>query len=100
MLVLSRQKDQSNIMRTTAREMLAEFLGLDKDVSSEELFEVLMKKSPEEREELLTRVIQVDTTIVDIRGDKVRLGHNAPRCVSIHREEVQKQIDRNKEEEQ
>ena len=99
MLVLSRQKEQSVIMRTTAREMLAEFLGLDKDVSSEELFEVLKRKTPEERGELLTRTLQMDTTVVDIRGDKVRLGHKAPKCVSIHREEVQEQIDRENEDE-
>jgi cytosine deaminase len=30
----------------------------------------------------------VEVTIVDIRGDKVRLGINAPRQISVHRKEV------------
>lgn len=30
----------------------------------------------------------VEVTVVDIRGDKVRLGINAPRTVSVHRKEV------------
>jgi cytosine deaminase len=30
----------------------------------------------------------VEVTIVDIRGDKVRLGINAPRTVSVHRKEI------------
>lgn len=33
-------------------------------------------------------------TIVDIRGDKVRLGINAPAHVSVHREEVYEAIRR------
>lgn len=30
----------------------------------------------------------IEVTIVDIRGDKVRLGINAPKDVSVHRKEV------------
>ena len=30
----------------------------------------------------------VEITIVDVRGDKVRLGINAPKKVSVHRKEV------------
>ena len=30
----------------------------------------------------------VEITIVDVRGDKVRLGINAPREISVHRREV------------
>lgn len=30
----------------------------------------------------------VEVTVVDIRGDKVRLGINAPRTVSVHRKEI------------
>lgn len=32
--------------------------------------------------------------VVDIRGDKVRIGVEAPRDVTVHREEVQRAIDR------
>ena len=35
-------------------------------------------------------------TIVDIRGDKVRLGIEAPRSVSVHRHEVWVAIQREK----
>lgn len=30
----------------------------------------------------------VEITIVDVRGDKVRLGINAPRNVEVHRKEI------------
>jgi len=33
-------------------------------------------------------------TVVDIRGDKVRLGFDAPRDVEVHREEVYEAIKR------
>ncbi len=31
--------------------------------------------------------------VVDIRGDKIRIGIDAPRSVSVHREEIQLEID-------
>jgi carbon storage regulator len=30
----------------------------------------------------------VEITIVDVRGDKVRLGINAPKKISVHRKEI------------
>ncbi len=36
-------------------------------------------------------------TIVDIRGDKVRLGISAPSSIPIHRQEVYEAIEREKE---
>ena len=39
----------------------------------------------------------VEITIVDVRGDKVRLGINAPRNISVHRREVYDAIQREKE---
>ena len=36
----------------------------------------------------------VEVTVVDIRGDKVRLGINAPRTVSVHRKEIYEAIRR------
>lgn len=36
---------------------------------------------------------EVTITVVEIRGDKVRLGVEAPKDVSIHRGEVQAAID-------
>ncbi len=36
----------------------------------------------------------IEITVVDIRGDKVRLGINAPRTVQVHRKEVYEAIQR------
>ena len=36
----------------------------------------------------------IEVTVVDVRGDKVRLGINAPRTVSVHRKEVYEAIRR------
>ena len=40
----------------------------------------------------------IEITIVDVRGDKVRLGITAPRDVSVHRKEVYEAIQKEKEE--
>ena len=40
----------------------------------------------------------VEITIVDIRGDKVRLGITAPKNIPVHRREVYEAIQREKSE--
>ena len=40
----------------------------------------------------------VEITIVDVRGDKVRLGITAPKHISVHRREVYDAIQREKKE--
>ncbi len=40
----------------------------------------------------------VEITIVDVRGDKVRLGITAPRNIPVHRMEVYEAIQREKRE--
>jgi len=40
----------------------------------------------------------VEITIVDVRGDKVRLGITAPKIISVHRKEVWQAIQREKKE--
>jgi len=42
----------------------------------------------------------VEVTIVDVRGDKVRLGITAPKEISVHRREVYEAIQREKKEKQ
>ena len=42
----------------------------------------------------------VEVTIVDVRGDKVRLGITAPKSISVHRREVYDAIQREKKEKQ
>lgn len=39
----------------------------------------------------------VEISIVDVRGDKVRLGINAPKTVSVHRKEIYDAIQREKQ---
>lgn len=39
----------------------------------------------------------VEITIVDVRGDKVRLGINAPRSVAVHRKEIYLAIQKEKQ---
>lgn len=38
----------------------------------------------------------IEITIVDVRGDKVRLGINAPREIPVHRKEIYEAIQREK----
>ena len=42
----------------------------------------------------------VEVTIVDVRGDKVRLGITAPKSIPVHRKEVYEAIQREKREAQ
>ena len=42
----------------------------------------------------------VEITIVDVRGDKVRLGITAPKEIAVHRKEVYEAIQREKREAQ
>lgn len=40
----------------------------------------------------------IDVTVVEIRGDKVRLGISAPRDVPVHRKEIYEAIQRERKE--
>jgi len=39
---------------------------------------------------------RIEISIIDVRGDKVRLGIEAPRSVTVHRKEIQQRIDNEK----
>lgn len=47
-----------------------------------------------QRDETIMIGDEVEITVVDIRGDKVRLGINAPRHIQVHRKEVYDAIKR------
>jgi len=47
-----------------------------------------------QRDETIMIGDEIEITVVDIRGDKVRLGINAPRQVQVHRKEVYEAIRR------
>ncbi|MGB0767515.1 MAG: carbon storage regulator CsrA [Phycisphaeraceae bacterium] len=45
-----------------------------------------------QRDETIMIGDEIEITVVDIRGDKVRLGINAPRTIQVHRKEVYEAI--------
>ena len=47
-----------------------------------------------QRDETIMIGDEVEITVVDIRGDKVRLGITAPRSIQVHRKEVYDAIKR------
>jgi len=47
-----------------------------------------------QRDETIVIGDDIEVTIVDIRGEKVRLGVNAPRNVSVHRKEIYEAVKR------
>jgi len=47
-----------------------------------------------QRDETIMIGDEIEITVVDIRGDKVRLGINAPRQIQVHRKEVYEAIQR------
>ncbi len=49
------------------------------------------------RNEQIVIADNIVITVVDIRGDKVRLGIEAPKSVPVHRKEVYEAIQREKE---
>ena len=50
-----------------------------------------------QRDETIMIGDEVEITVVDIRGDKVRLGITAPRRIQVHRKEVYDAIKRENE---
>ena len=49
-----------------------------------------------QRDESIMIGDEVEITIVDVRGDKVRLGINAPKHIPVHRREIYNAIQREK----
>ncbi len=47
-----------------------------------------------QRDETIMIGDDIEITVVDIRGDKVRLGISAPRQIQVHRKEVYEAIQR------
>ena len=45
-----------------------------------------------QRDETIVIGDDIEVTIVDIRGDKVRLGINAPKSIPVHRKEVYDEV--------
>lgn len=58
--------------------------GVDSDIHKEDIMLVLSRQSDE------TIIIgdNIRITIVEVRGDKVRIGIDAPRDVAVHRQNL------------
>lgn len=56
---------------------------------------LVLSRHRNERIVIDTKPEPIILTVVDIRGDKVRLGIDAPRDIAVHREEVYDAIKRN-----
>ena len=50
-----------------------------------------------QRDETIVIADNIEITVVDIRGDKVRLGINAPAHIPVHRKEVYDAMKREKQ---
>jgi carbon storage regulator len=64
------------------------------DASSQPWKELRMLVLSRQRDETIMIGDDIEITIVDIRGDKVRLGISAPNAVPVHRKEVYDAIKR------
>jgi carbon storage regulator len=51
-----------------------------------------------QRDETIMIGDRIEVTVVDVRGDKVRIGINAPTSIAVHRKEVYEAIRRENEE--
>lgn len=84
MLVLSRKRDESIFVD------LSKLIDLACEIASVDM------PSPGLMRERLLKLLGGETTIqikaVEIRGDKVRIGIEAPRELAVHRDEVWKAI--------
>ncbi len=49
-----------------------------------------------ERDQIIMIGDDIEVRIVDIRGDKIRIGVTAPQNVAVHRKEVYDEIQRHK----
>lgn len=52
-----------------------------------------------QRDEVIKIGEDIEITVIDIRGDKVRLGITAPRNVQVHRKEVYEAIKKEQQDE-
>src|SRR5438093_1300440 len=65
-----------------------------RDVAGLDFFQALSQEGARmlvlsrQRDETIMIGDDIEVTVVDIRGDKVRLGITAPKAISVHRKEV------------
>ena len=71
------------------------FVELDKTSRQKELEMLVLSR---QKDESIMIGDNVEIVIVDVRGDKVRLGITAPKEIPVHRREVYEAIQREKNE--
>ena len=69
------------------------YIRLGKANQQKELTMLVLSR---QRDESIMIGDEVEITIVDVRGDKVRLGINAPKHIPVHRREIYNAIQREK----
>ena len=80
-------------MANRQRVLFVEYLG--KTNLQKELKMLVLSR---QKDESIVIGDDVEITIVDVRGDKVRLGITAPKSIPVHRREVYDAIQREKKE--
>jgi len=83
------------IVDLPARSFIFHRQGSSAEKTSREELKMLVLSR--QRDETIVIGDNIRITIVDVRGDKVRIGIDAPRDVSVHREEVYNAIQRESE---
>ncbi len=73
------------------------FVGYNETSRQKELKMLVLSR---QKDESIMIGDDVEITIVDVRGDKVRLGITAPKSIPVHRREVYEAIQREKSEKQ
>ena len=71
-------------------------IGVVKADKANQRKELMMLVLSRQRDESIMIGDDVEITIVDVRGDKVRLGINAPKHIPVHRREIYNAIQREK----
>lgn len=121
MLVLSRQRDESIFIGDNIKITVVDIRGdkvrlgfkapPDISIHRQEVFDAIARQSGDllpkkkkdnggmlvlsrQRDEAIMIRTDIKITVIDIRGDKVRLGVEAPTEVPVHRQEVYEAIQR------
>jgi carbon storage regulator len=90
--------DDKGILEELTDEQLAGTLRISECSKDRQQKELAMLVLSRQRDESIMIGDDVEIIIVDVRGDKVRLGITAPKSIPVHRREIYDAIQREKNE--
>jgi carbon storage regulator len=90
--------DDKGILEELTDEQLAGTLRISECSKNRQQKELAMLVLSRQRDESIMIGDDVEIIIVDVRGDKVRLGITAPKSIPVHRREIYDAIQREKNE--